>query len=865
MRTVCSFERLHALGHIHSNMGFCRKFIHGCCHRNGLRTAVRSTSEAGRDQLDFSNVLSFMSSEGIQGTSYDDTRIENDIIMDIKCIVFVNRCAQETIVVILHEKDKVNLRKLADRLQVNRDCLSMAPRNDLVRLVGYPQGYVPPFGHLDGVRRVVDERLVASSEALVRFGEDGRRILLRPDDLVIESSSSYRADVMDVRDDGALKAANDASLLHRLPWSGGDENTLVDLTVSVVRKRKLAKRLLFATVVPAENNDSTSTAFRFWRGGRKSLVWQHPELALPCELQCIFGKTLEKRYGKAVMEKILKKIVKGGCVRVVGQPKKNVKNSNDTVIDLVIHDVSFVSQHGRLGGKSAPTAVQPFVPVGEQTPAPIPAWVEKKRMRRKNQRDPNMPVYVSSVTNVYMVTTADDVKMMADKLGYCTWKEGGGVIPGNLEEGKMFTSWYMKASKDMYPPVGWKPHAVVALDAEWRPSSKESASPVSLLQIGTQDEGVFLVDMLRICHIDRQQDNKLTEAQMLLSDFFEYMFGNHRIVKLGFGLRYDIKRMAESYPWMPCFQKQGKSIKPILSHVDVLILARLSTFAHSNIGLKKIGLSSLCSKILHKYLEKEEQLSDWGQRPLTDSQKEYAVADVACVVDIYQAIMNESPDILNRNNMVQCAANLFDLAGTSSHRVRNAGSNDGISLSPEAAYRKQAPKKLPLIEAECRFDDARQQCLGQHVPGGGKMGCVQICLGPEEIKSYRVPRGGAMLEMSNAFLLFINVPSRVYPNTFEIGETCRMSWWSSPGQTEKHPQIERLLSGTKRIMLFCRKEKEHYVSLGELKVDTVEEMESPQIKVLFSLEDCNNNIVSTQVHDYIRAGAPSNASSSIES
>eukprot|EP00889_Picochlorum_renovo_P006883 jgi/Picre1/33913/NNA_001392.t1 len=208
--------------------------------------------------------------------------------MDIKCIVFVNRCAQETIVVILHEKDKVNLRKLADQLQVNKDCLSMAPRNDLVRL-----------------------RLVASSEALVRFGEDGRRILLRPDDLVIASSSSNRADVMDVRDDGALKGQMMPLYCTLCLGLVVMKTPLVDLTVSVVRKRKLAKRLLFATVVPAENNDSTSTAFRFWRGGRKSLVWQHPELAVPCELQCIFGKTLEKRYGKAVMEKILKKIVKG--------------------------------------------------------------------------------------------------------------------------------------------------------------------------------------------------------------------------------------------------------------------------------------------------------------------------------------------------------------------------------------------------------------------------------------------------------------------------------------------------------------------------------------------------------------------------
>ena len=834
-------------------MGFCQTFIQRYCKRDG---GLRSTSEAGSGQLDFSNVLNFMSSEGIQETSSnnDDGRSGDEGIVDIKCIVFVNRCKKETIVVVLDEKDKVSLRKLAHQLEVNRDCLSMAPRDDLVRLVGYPQGCIPPFGHLDGVRRIVDESLVVSSDAWVRFGEDGRRILLRPRDLVMESSNLHRANVMDVRDDGLFKKDDGSSALCPLPWSRGEENTVVEVTVLVVRKRKLAKRLLFATVVPGDDNDTTSNAFRFWRGGRKSLVWQHPELDVPCELQCIFGKTLEKRYGKVVMEKILKKIVKGGYVRVVGQPKKNVKNGNDSVVDLVVHDVGFLP-HGRLGGKSMPIAVQPFVSVGEPTSgiSPMPAWVEKKRMRRKDQRDPNMPVYQSSVSNVCMVTTVDDVKMMADRLGYFRWKEGGGVLVDGLKEGKMFTSWYTRASKDMYPSVGWKPNAVVALDAEWRPTSREYTSPVSLLQIGTRDDGVFLVDMLQICHMDRQ--DTLTEAQMLLSDFFEYLFGNHRIVKLGFGLRYDIKRMAESYPWMPCFQKHDACIKPILSHVDVLILARLSTFANNNIGFKKIGLSSLCSKILHKYLEKEEQLSDWGQRPLTESQKEYAVADVACVVDIYRAIVEESPDILNRNNMVQCAANLFDLAATGSHRVRN----NVMSVSPEAEYRTQKPKKRSLIEAECRFDDVRKQSLGQHVPGGGKMGCVQVCLGPEEAKLYRIPRGGAMLEMSNAFLLFINIPSRVYPNTFEIGDTCRMSWWSSPGQTQKHPQIERLLSGTKRIMLFGRKEKEHYANLGELKVDTIEEMESAQIKVFFTLEDYSQ--ISSQVQDYIRAGAPSNVPS----
>ena len=46
--------------------------------------------------------------------------------------------------------------------------------------------------------------------------------------------------------------------------------------------------------------------------------------------------------------------------------------------------------------------------------------------------------------------------------------------------------------------------------------------------------------------------------------------------------------------------------------------------------------------ILQRRLDKSQQCSDWGERPLKDAQILYAAADAACLLDVYDALVSYS-------------------------------------------------------------------------------------------------------------------------------------------------------------------------------------------------------------------------------
>jgi hypothetical protein len=334
-----------------------------------------------------------------------------------------------------------------------------------------------------------------------------------------------------------------------------------------------------------------------------------------------------------------------------------------------------------------------------------------------------------------------------------------------------------------------------------------------------------------------------------LSDFFEFFFGNPYIVKLGFGLRYDLKRIRESYPFMPCFHadKSEKNTsgpsKPILSHVDILQLARESTFGDPNTSFKRMGLNKLAMKVLQQELDKNEQLSDWGQRPLDRNQIDYAVADVACVAEIYEKIVENKPDILTPRVMVSVGLNLFDLASFGTTVARKENVMEYFS-DEELKNPRNKICFRPIKEVECDVG-ALEEYLGRPV-SSSKLDVLKLaCYGKEKNvgtrPSFKIPRGAPLLETENCFLIFINVPS-AYPNKFEVirgdQDICTMLWWSSKGQTLQQPVIERLLNGEKDVLLFCRPQKQSYRYFGKLRapIENTEELENC-VKVTWMLQD----------------------------
>ncbi len=780
--------------------------------------AVRCIQECSDDVLlrSFDDVDEFMVANRIDVVQECGTRG-----VDIKCIVFENSRTSQIILVVIDQKRKVSLSKIAQIMGIRRQDIAMVPGDLLVSRVGYKRGEIPPFGFPPGcdIVRIIDDRLISETKNVVHFGPPGREVCILAQDLVLNDS------VVSVGEENVGDGAASRDDLVSLP-EGSDE---INLIVHVTRKRKLAKRLVFATVVPCIEGRPVGTAYSIrGRIPKRSIVWKHPQSGEPCELQCIFGKSLEKRYGKSAMEMMLKKVVKGGYLQVSGRvqhSKHTSQNKDSSSVDFIVHDME------QLSSSVLPTLQENGIlqPAEVKPPQQYP-FRNLSKFKKKGGSRNNLPEYSSSISDVILVKSLEDLSCMVSYFSEALERNNDGQ-GGLTQDG-------IHHAKNAHYPDGWKPRMVVSLDAEWRPSMKQGMNnPVSILQLGTRDRA-FLIDLLDICFMNRQS-NTLTTEQSLLSDFIARLLSNPDIVKLGFGLRYDIKRLCESYHWLPCFS--GETQSSILSHVDILMLARISVSSKygSSPLSSKIGLNTLVSKVLGRSLDKEEQVSDWGARPLTESQIQYAVSDVACLIDIYDTIHEESPGILDGKTMTQCALNLFQIGGS----FMNASSSSEHHLAMRGDGHL-AQKKRPLTESVCDSNKLKAY-TGKYLPLGGKLGVVKACLQEDEADKatalYRIPRGGAMIEMSNAFLMFVNIPSRMYPNTFALYDDglFRMSWWTSTGQTRSHPVVSRILNREKSMHLFCRKEKDKYVYFGELDIDTesIKEEENGQIKLLFILKD----------------------------
>ncbi len=750
--------------------------------------------------------------------------------VDIKCIVFrvKSRPDVPAVVIVIDQRYRVDPKKVAECLDrllepgaaVRRQDVAMVDGGSLVDVVGFPVGEVPPFGFpSEDVVRIVDEALV-QEHALVRFGPgDDADVVIRGADLL--AGGGVAADVRGKQLGGG---GLDGHLLvdpeHLQDIGAGFDDVephRFEMILRVVRKRKLAKRLLFATVVPASHGGRQSAYARNPRNSGTSLVWRHPETRRKCELQLIVGKTIERRYGAKFMEQmILKRIVKGGYVRVTGVIQANAKN--DDCVDVVVHDLetlgtSLTGVEDERVGRMAAASAMPDRLAQRPTQQPYVNLTAVKMRKKRNTvaEEDLMPEYEPARRcGVTMVTTMEDLLRMQEALSGAT---------------------------------------AVSLDAEWRPSTRQGRSnPVSLLQLGvagadgtTMD--VYLIDLLELCFYghDGSFERALSAEQTLLSDVLEAMFGSE-VPKLGFGLRYDIKRLRESYPWLPCFGGHA----PIVSHIDVGMLGRLTDKVKAH---KNLSLSKLTAAVLNVRLSKEEQMSDWGHRPLDERQISYASHDVACLIDVYDVLLSEaSPGILSaRGSMDFVSLGLKELGSGRGGAIMGAGRGWYSGSEDDSAgfdsfhrpARPMPPKKLPL--RSCAADPAlARKNLGQYVDRGGKEGAVNALVGVEEAKKYNsAPRGGALIELSNAFLLFVNIPSKNYPNEFvtDGADGQKMSWFSSRGQTLDHPVIKRILDGDKTVTLWCRRDKERYVYCGELAVDSVIEQEDGSLKVWYRLRD----------------------------
>jgi predicted kinase len=151
---------------------------------------------------------------------------------------------------------------------------------------------------------------------------------------------------------------------------------------------------------------------------------------------------------------------------------------------------------------------------------------------------------------------------------------------------------------------------IVAIDFEWNPYASNRS--VSICQIATKDN-VYIVDM---CNN--------TDKQNVIN-----MLQNPKILKIGFGLSDDVKRVQSN----------------IINVIDIqsYIVDNYVNVWHGKAPSLDIASQLILERTINK--DKRVQMSQWANRPLTNEQIEYAAKDSSVLLDIYNEIMR-----LNNSN-----------------------------------------------------------------------------------------------------------------------------------------------------------------------------------------------------------------------
>lgn len=265
-------------------------------------------------------------------------------------------CSSCLQILVLPLSARADERSLAELLHTKRSRVKLAPAGSLVQLCGYSVGSVPPFGHRRRLPVIVDSAVTAYAACYAGGGSEDAELAMSVQELVraagatvadisltssaaakhsgsaawhvVHSGGSGPADAGAggdgdaPRGGGAVAVAVAGAQAAALPepWQAGE----VDVTIEglIAQRRKIAKVLLFANLVPldaaagsggaASSGTNGSTGSKdpssggtgsTTRAGSATFLrrlWRHPESGEACEVQLILGRTVEHALGRWV-------------------------------------------------------------------------------------------------------------------------------------------------------------------------------------------------------------------------------------------------------------------------------------------------------------------------------------------------------------------------------------------------------------------------------------------------------------------------------------------------------------------------------------------------------------------------------------
>lgn len=174
----------------------------------------------------------------------------------------------------------------------------------------------------------------------------------------------------------------------------------------------------------------------------------------------------------------------------------------------------------------------------------------------------------------------------------------------------------------------------VGIDCEWQPTeftdltshnNKLPIQNVLLLQISMNVcDRVYLFDLQTLLRPQLQPDNPMNELEQAVSDCLGQLMISNDILKVGYQLPSDLRRIVASYPHLPCFREVHSVLE-----VASLIKRILHVSKQKRSRYITLSLTSMALHYLGGNVAKEQQMSNWADRPLSPSQLEYAALDAA--------------------------------------------------------------------------------------------------------------------------------------------------------------------------------------------------------------------------------------------
>lgn len=177
---------------------------------------------------------------------------------------------------------------------------------------------------------------------------------------------------------------------------------------------------------------------------------------------------------------------------------------------------------------------------------------------------------------------------------------------------------------------------IMAIDCEWKPTFDNSPPRLSLLQVATEDV-VLIVDVLKM-------GTKMSHADW---HGFVQLMSDKYMLKLGFHFIMDYMALANAHQAFKDIDTKTTNMLDLQDVCQGILKKRPALFPYYRPGHAPSGrgLNTFAELCLGVKLDKHEQFSKWDRRPLRESQKTYAVADVHCLLDIHRVLQMRGRDV----------------------------------------------------------------------------------------------------------------------------------------------------------------------------------------------------------------------------